>query len=178
MANTKPPTEEITSDIVIRFQYSPQLLQAAHLLHYRTFFPLRGRALLLVGVVVIVCGAVLLLVPVVNAWMGPALLVYGLALIGFHYYYFATMGRRVYRRLQEYHEPFEVRIGEQGITLNLNRQDINIPWNRFVKSASDDQYTLLYPNDKAFFVFPRRFFAPGDYERFRQRVEQQLRKPD
>ncbi|MCS6916780.1 MAG: YcxB family protein [Chitinophagales bacterium] len=160
--------------IVIRFQYTPHVLQAAHQLHYRTFFPLKGRVLLLVGAVVVVCGMVLTVLPGVQAWLGPALLAYGLLLILFHYYYFSTIGRRVYKRLQEYRQPMEFRITPQRITLLAQNHSVDIPWHHFRKAASNAEFTLLYPNDKTFFIFPRSSFPPGDYERFQSWVQQNL----
>jgi hypothetical protein len=99
----------------LTFQYSPQLLQKAHELHFRKFFPFQGRLPLILGVLAIWAGLLLLLIlgKEGNKLISVSLLVFGVLSIGLYYWMMKTLGKRVYKKLKTYHDPMMIDVGKE-----------------------------------------------------------------
>ncbi len=155
----------------IVFQYTPELLQQAHRLHYRHFFPFRGNILLVMGFFSVLSGLFVLYTMTQHAkWMALVLVLFGIALMIFHVFHFRHLGERVYRKLSRYHQPMLIEISEEKIQLWVQGQEVTIHWSEIKKAVSSQDLTLLYPNDHVFFIFPRKLFTPDDYAHFCQLV--------
>jgi hypothetical protein len=163
--------------LTIQFQYTPEILQRAHELHYKKFFPLQGRLLLFLGLLSAWAGILLLIAgDGNNLWYGLPLILYGLFAVGSHYYMRRSIGKRAYAKLSAYHGILDIEISEANVSITVSHHRNEIPWADFKKALVTDEMVLLYPNDKVFFIFPKNRFAGTDYGDFIEMVERKIPK--
>ena len=162
--------------MTVTFRYTPQLLQRAHELHYKKFFPLRGRAILFLGLFSMASGIVLLFAKEVSYWLSIPLIIYGVTAVAIHYYHLRTLGKRAYKKLKEYHDPFTMTIDDEVVGLAIHGQAYSIPWSDLAKALVSDEMVLLYPNDSMFFIFPKSQFRREEYDAFREMVRKKIEK--
>lgn len=70
----------------------------------------------------------------------------------------------------------EYRIDEAGLHARSDLGTTEIPWDHLRKWKENKRLILLYPTDATYFLFPRRLFAPADWEEFRGLAAQHLKK--
>ena len=70
----------------------------------------------------------------------------------------------------------EYRIDEAGLLVQSDLGTTKIPWDHLHKWKENRRLILLYPTDAAYFLFPRRLFAPAEWEEFRALAAQHLKK--
>ena len=164
--------------LTIQFQYTPQLLQRAHELHYKKFFPLRGKVILILGILSAWSGLLLLLVKGggKNLWYSVPLIIYGVVAVILHFYTNRTIGKRAFKKLKDYHDPFTMRIDESGVEISIGEQPYALQWDKIQKALLTDEMILLYPNDKVFFIFPEENFTPQDFSDFRIMAKERVSK--
>ena len=164
--------------MIIQFQYTPSILQLAHELHYKKFFPLRGKIILIFGILSAWAGLLLLLVKGGgnNLWYSVPLIVYGVIAVVLHFYTNRTIGKRAFKKLKEYHNPFTIKIDEEGIEISIHAQPYSLPWNKILKALITEEMILLYPSDKVFFIFPKENFSGNEYEDFAKTVSEKVEK--
>ena len=69
----------------------------------------------------------------------------------------------------------EYRIDEAGLHVQSDLGTTEIPWDHLRKWKENKRLILLYPTDAAYFLFPRRRFAPAEWEEFRALAAQHLK---
>ncbi|MFI5135145.1 MAG: YcxB family protein [Chitinophagales bacterium] len=164
--------------MIIQFQYTPALLQRAHELHYKKFFPLQGRLLLFLGLLSAWAGLLLLLVKGggINLWFSIPLIVYGIVAITSNFFMTKTIGKRTYKKLADYHDPMTIEIDDEKISISIRDAVNEIPWSNFTKALITDEMILLYPSDKVFFIFPKKNFSGDEYAGFCELVKTKIEK--
>jgi len=164
--------------MTITFKYTPQLLQRAHELHYKKFFPLRGKIILILGLLAVWAGLLLALVKGGgnNLWYSVPLITYGVVAIAIHFYITKTIGKRAIKKLKDYQDPFSITIGEDGLTIEIKAKQYEVPWGNFKKALIADELILLYPNDSVFFIFPRENFSENEFDEFKRQVQEKIQK--
>ncbi len=162
----------------ITFKYTPELLQRAHELHYKKFFPLRGKIILILGLFSVWAGILLLLVKGGgnNLWYSVPLIVYGLIAVIIHFYIARTIGRRAFKKLKDYHNPFSILIKDEGLTIEIMGNEYPVPWQDIKKALITPELILLYPSDAVFFIFPKENFSAHDFESFSKLVQENNEK--
>ena len=162
----------------LTFQYSPQLLQKAHELHFRKFFPFQGRLPLILGVLAIWAGLLLLLIlgKEGNKLISVSLLVFGVLSIGLYYWMMKTLGKRVYKKLKTYHDPMMIDVGKEKIDLTIKDVTYEMPWADIKKAVVTADIILLYPTERMFYIFPEKNFQPGDFPEFEKLVREKAGK--
>ena len=70
----------------------------------------------------------------------------------------------------------EYRIDETGLHAQSDLGTTEIPWDHLHKWKENRRLILLYPTDATYFLFPRRLFAPADWEEFRALAAKHLKK--
>lgn len=167
----------LNSSFNIPFQYSPEILQRAHELHYKKFFPLKGRLLLFLGILSAWAGLLLLVAGGgKNLWYGVPLMLYGAFAVTGHFYLGRNIGKRAYAKLKAYHGPMQMEIGEQEVVITVDDNRNAIPWSAFIKALIADEMVLLYPNEKVFFIFPKNRFEHEGYAAFTDLVKSKIAK--
>jgi len=162
----------------ITFHYTPQLLQRAHELHYKKFFPLRGKIILYLGLLAAWAGILLSLVKGGgrNLWYSVPLIVYGVVAVILHFYISKTIGRRAFKKLKDYHEPFSISVNEEGLIIEIKMKQYEVPWDNLKKALIADELILLYPNDAVFFIFPKENFSGNEFDEFEMIVKEKVGK--
>jgi hypothetical protein len=163
--------------LTIQFQYTPEILQRAHELHYRKFLPLRGKLLLFLGLLSAWAGVLLLIASQgKNLWYGIPLVIYGVFAVASHFYMKRNIGQRAFTKLSDYHDPMTIEIDEDLVAITIRDHRNEIPWADLKKGIITDQMILLYPNDKVFFIFPKERFSGDDYSDFTALVKRKIEK--
>jgi len=164
--------------MTITFKYTPQLLQKAHELHYKKFFPLRGKIILILGLLAAWAGLLLALVKGGgnNLWYSVPLILYGLIAIAIHFYMTKTIGKRSFNKLKDYQDPFSISVNEEGLIIEIKAKQYEVPWSNFKKALIADELILLYPSDAVFFIFPRGNFTGGEFDKFKAQVQEKIQK--
>ena len=70
----------------------------------------------------------------------------------------------------------DYRIDEAGLHVQSDLGTTEIPWDHLRKWKENKRLILLYPTDATYFLFPRRLFAPAEWEAFRALAAQHLKK--
>ncbi len=109
-----------------------------------------------------------------NRFLSFSLLLSGLLVIGIYYRLMKTTGTRVYRRLKDYHEPFDISVNDESIHLSVHENTYDMPWTELKKALIATDMILLYPSEKMFYIFPKENFSEGDYAVFETMVRQKI----
>lgn len=88
-----------------------------------------------------------------------------------HFIMMRNMGKRAFKRLSKYKEPFYFTIDENGFSMKYEEAENYFQWNELSRAALSDKMILLYPTDKMFFIFPRADFSENDFDLFSSRVK-------
>lgn len=162
--------------MLIHFQYSPAILQRAHTLHYKKFFLFQSRLPLLMGFLAIWAGLLLFLIlgKDGNRFLSLSLLLSGILVIGIYYRLMKTTGSRVYKRLQDYHDPFVITVNPASILLSIRENTYEMPWAEIKKAIIATDIILLYPSERMFYIFPKENFADDDYAAFESMVREKI----
>jgi len=111
-----------------------------------------------------------------NLWYSVPLIIYGVVAVILHFYTNRTIGKRAFKKLRDYHDPFTMRIDESGVEISIGDQPYALPWDKIQKALLTDEMILLYPNDKVFFIFPKDNFTPQDFSDFRIMAKERVSK--
>lgn len=147
----------------INIQYSDKDLQEAYKIHYTKIYPLGSRLLLIIGVIALFFGVALFTYSYFSLsftnWFALFLVAYGIVVILFFYWRFATMGKRIFKKMPDFKNPYEYTFSEKGIkSVNANVNSEN-RWEYYIRSVVTDNIIMLYPNKLKFNFFSRRHFT-------------------
>ena len=162
--------------MLITFQYSPRILQQAHELHYKKFFQFQSRLPMILGFLSIWAGLLLFLIlgKDGNKFLSISLVAFGLIAIAIYYWMMKTIGKRVYKKLTGYRDPFVIDINPQNINMTVRETSYEIPWEDVKKALIAPELILLYPTDRMFYIFPKNNFEGNEFEGFEQLVRRKV----
>ena len=162
--------------MTITFQYTPQILQRAHELHYKKFFQWQSRLPMVLGFMAIWAGLLLFLIlgKEGNRFLSFSLIIFGIVAIAIYYRMLKTTGNRVYKRLKDYHDPITVTINDETIDLNIHDQLYEMPWADITKAIVTDDIVLLYPSESMFYIFPAKNFKEEDFAGFGEMIRSKV----
>lgn len=162
--------------MLITFQYTPRILQRAHELHYKKFFQFQSRLPMILGFLSIWAGLLLFLIlgKDGNKFLSISLVAFGLIAIAVYYWMMKTIGKRVYKKLTGYRDPFEIDINPQSINMTIRQTSYAIPWEDVTKAVIAPDVILLYPTDRMFYIFPKNNFDGNEFEGFAQLVMEKV----
>lgn len=78
--------------------------------------------------------------------------------------------RRTYARDHRFEHQITADISEDGIHFDSAMANSNVKWALFLRLLESDQIFLLYQSRRLFNMFPKRAFAPGEADQFRELV--------
>jgi len=164
--------------MTITFKYTPQLLQLAHELHYKKFLPLRGKIILILGLLSLWAGLLLLLVKGSGSglWYSVPLIAYGVIAVIIHFYISKTIGKRAYKKLTAYHDPFSISIDNEGLIIEIKTKQYELPWTDIKKALLTKDHIMLYPSDAVFFIFPAENFRGNEFAEFEELIREKVNK--
>lgn len=162
----------------ITIQYSAEDLQQAYQLHYRKGYPLRGRILLILGIVSLTLGVILLAYSYFwlqfTNWFAWFLFIYGILVMAFHFWRYYTMGKRVFKRMPDFRGPYHYTFSDEGIKADGEHLHSDNTWNYYIRSLVSEDMILLYPNKYRFNFFARRHFSGEQFETLKSWVRERV----
>lgn len=160
----------------ITFQYTPQVLQQAHEIHYKKFFQFQSRLPLILGFMAGWAGLLLLLIlgKEGNKFLSISLIFSGVIAIIIYFWMLKTIGKRVYKKIPQYHDPFMIAINDQLILMTIHGETFELPWESIKKAVVTNNNVLLYPTDRMFYIFPKRNFSNNEFEEFEELVRNKV----
>ena len=166
----------LTTSMEVTFQYTPKLLQRAHQLHYRKFFLFQSRRPVILGFMAIWAGVLLYLILGENGnkFLSLSLVVFGVMAIGIYFWMIRTIGKRVYKKLKNYHEPIPMQIGDESILMTIGGETYEMPWIDIKKAVINNGLILLYPTERVFYIFYKDHFKEGQFDQFEEWVRQRV----
>jgi len=160
--------------INVEIQYTPEDLQIGYTLHFKKLYPIRSKMLIVFGVLLIVLGVLMIVLKSVfnNAnWLPVFYIVFGATTTIYHFWQYGTMGKRIYKKLPDFQQPFDYTISDDGIATKSTSMSSDVKWDHYKKAVITDDILLLYPNKFRFNLFPKRFFKENDFELLKNKIE-------
>ena len=161
--------------IAIRHDVRPEDYRRAAFLHLRPrpVFGVAGILMLtLVGLVL----ALKIRSP--DPWNISTFMLVG-CLVYFAVYFFVVIPRLATKQFKQNRflaHVAEFRIDGAGLRSQSDLGSMEIPWDHLHKWKESRRLILLYPTDATYLIFPRRLFAPAEWEEFRALTAQHLKK--
>jgi uncharacterized membrane protein len=131
-------------------------------------------------------------------WIGASVLVmqvvylvvkphrdFGVVVIGFLVgLYFLYCGlalpryfRRAYQKDHRFKHDFTAEISDQGIHLVTPFSEAQMKWNSFVRFLESNDIFMVFIAQWSFILFPKRAFAPGGADEFRELLQRNIAPP-
>ncbi|MEI6764704.1 MAG: YcxB family protein [Bacteroidota bacterium] len=163
--------DQITTEI----QYTPEELQHSYQVHYRKMHPFRSRILMLLGILSFMLGVGFMIYTYVRAsetnWFAWFLIVYGIVVIIYYYYMYVTMGKRMFRKMPDFHTPFKYTFTPEGMSVRGKNISTDSRWAHFQSYYFTDDLIVIYPNKYRFNFFPKSHFTAEEYDQLKQWIE-------
>jgi hypothetical protein len=156
--------------INLTIQYSHEDLQASYMLYYSHYYPVRSRLLLILGISIFALSVLMLVIShggfmddPIYEYPGWFLLFYGIAVIAFHLWRMKTLGRRLFKKMPEFHSPYNITFSNKGIVTKgaLISSDVN--WSYYTDTAITPELILLFHSKLKFNMYPKRFFSDDEF---------------
>ncbi len=162
--------------IQITFKYTPENLQEAYLLHYKKNFPLGGRMMLYLGIMLVWTGLLLVLISRNEGRqvLNYSFVTYGILIIIIHTWVMNTLGKRTYKKLKGYQDPINISVSEQEILMKTEKGESRIGWENLQQAVISDSIVLLYPAKSSFYLFPKKDFRGEDFTGFQNLVKEKI----
>lgn len=90
-------------------------------------------------------------------------ILYGLSLVGFHFWQQKTLGARMFKRFPEFHEPFHLLFTDQMLVLSSPKVSTTMHFSQYQKIYSNDHVLVLYMDSQKFHILPKRIFNDKQY---------------
>jgi hypothetical protein len=132
----------------------------------RRAMPWTGGLLLILAILFAVGPQRNLNLALVNVAIGTYLLYCGFAI---HRYF-----RRAYRKDQRFQYDFTLDASEEGIHVVTPTSESEMKWATFVRYLESDKIFMLFIADLLFIVVPKRAFASGEVDQFRDLLRRNL----
>jgi len=131
----------------------------------RRTMPWMGGLILLLSIVIL-SPRVDLIVSVPSALMGAYFLYCGFALRRFF--------RKQYRKDQRYKHEITADISEDGVHVVTPSADTQLKWSAIVRFLESDKIFMFFYAEWSFSVVPKRAFAPGEIDPFRDMLHRKI----
>lgn len=170
-------TFDIQSMINARLIYTPENLQKAFSVHTRKVFPVRGRILLYLGLLLVWTGLLLWLINFTQQ-VKPAYLFYivaGLIFIGVHFITLKNLGKQAFKQLKhraslEYHFAFN----DTGLTIQAQNTQQFFEWGNIQKAVLLKDIVMLYPSKQMFYFVQEGNITEGSFSELHNLVQSKV----
>ena len=85
--------------------------------------------------------------------------------------------RRIFRQQKSMQREFTMRFDETGHYAKNETTESSTPWSDFPQWKENKHLFLIYISDPLFICLPKRLFAPGDSDRFRELIAEHIGEP-
>ena len=148
--------------IKVEMKYSKANLQKAFSIHYQKSFPVRGKVLLWLGILLIWTGIMLSIVNNDKAHIAINIsyIIAGFVFIGVHYFLMRNIGNFTYKRIKNPDQSFSFYLTQDIIKMIAGKKEYTIAWEDIYKSIIEKDIILLYVSKTQFYFFPKENFIP------------------
>ena len=162
------------SDMEVEFRIS----EADYVNASRLYWRLRPGLVLRLALIAVIIVLGSLLMPsllqsaVLGGLIGAAVaIVLGRSLFG------PWQARRHYRKYPAMHEPFRIALKEEGVELSTPDADGLVKWDKILKWRQNDDYLLLFPMPRLFYIIPKSISEHGfDFARLETQLQSKVGK--
>lgn len=115
--------------------------------------------------------ALQVLVLIIGADVNKAVVAFGF-LLGAYFLYCGGFAlrrffRNAYRKDQRFQQEFTTEASDAGVHMESPTEDSHMKWQSFTRYLESEQSFLLFQADWIFNIIPKRAFAPGEADQFR-----------
>ncbi len=82
--------------------------------------------------------------------------------------------KKAYAKTEAFRRELTAEVRDDGIAMSTSVAESVTKWPAFIRYTEGDGIFLLYLQPKIFFMFPKRIFAPGEEEQFREVIRQKI----
>lgn len=163
-----------------QIQFQAPDLQTAYALHYKKRYPWRSRFLLFLGYGIVILGMIFFMPSLwanggfLQDWFIFFFIGYGLLLVIVHYFFWLTMGKRMFKKLQDFHKPYTFIFDEQKLFVQGDGAQGFMEWGQYKEALVSENCILLYVNDILFHIVMRRFFTDQEWQKITDLVKQKF----
>ena len=167
--------EPITVDI----KYSSEDLQKSYELHYKVFYPIMSKLVLILGILLSFIGLLLLFInhfsyDTNSSWLGWFYIVLGGLAVAYHFWKIKTMGKKMFNRMPDFQAPHKMIINDSGINAKSTTVSSEAKWEHYQKAVLSNEMILLYINPFRFNIFPKKNFKENDFEKLKGTVKARI----
>lgn len=152
--------------VTIRMKYTPENLQKAFELHYQKMYPIRGRLMQILGIMLLVVGIMLWII----YWNQEQritqyiYIVAGILLLTAHTIFMRKLGSMTFSRMQSPEQSFDFVISDNGVDMLTSRGTYSIDWEKIEQAIVTKDLIMLYISKMQFYFLPKDSFASeSDY---------------
>ncbi|MBI4931741.1 MAG: YcxB family protein [Bacteroidetes bacterium] len=159
--------------IVLDIKYSPEDLQKSYELHYKVYYPVRSKLLLILGILLIVVGGLLFFIDYIrqeSEWLSWFYIVLGGLSVVYHFWKISTMGKKMFRRMPDFQASHNFIINDAGVNGKSATMSSEVKWEHYKEAVLASEMILLYINPFRFNIFPKKFFKNGEFEKLKEIV--------
>lgn len=168
-----PDQKSLKKEAQASFFYQPEDLQIAYKLHFTQVSLWRKNMMLILGLSSAALGLYFLFTTGSerNQIFLIFLVVYGAGMVLFHFWYHATLGQRVYKKIPEMQLEHDMSFDENHIRVSNTKVASDLKWNQYILALRSDHVTLLYVSPAMFHILPQRVLPRKQYDRLLQIIE-------
>lgn len=114
------------------------------------------------GIIGTAAGALLLIVYISN--MQPVYLVAGLIIILYNPVALYISAMKQVRLNPAYRQPMHYVLDDEGVTVTLGEESLNVEWDKMYRARSTNQSIILYTGPKSAWIFPKHDLGQKRYD--------------
>lgn len=152
--------------------------EADYLQAMRLFSKLSARSIVIVLFGALILVALVILGSVDVRRFAIADLIWAAAvLLLYRYVLLPIFAWRDYKKYKAIHQEFELELFDEGLNMASSNGQWLVRWDQMLKWRKNDQFILIYPLPRLFYIVPKRFSEQGlDVQLLRQKLLQHLGK--
>jgi hypothetical protein len=156
------------NSFTIHIQYTPEELHAAYKIHNKKVYPIGSKMLLILGLISILIGAGLLIYSYLSLaftnWFAWFLIFYGVTVIIFYFWRANNMGKRMFKKMPDFAQPFEFTFSEKGVRIISANANSENSWSYYNNYIITPDLILIYPNKFRFNFFAKEHFTEEQFK--------------
>ncbi len=159
-------------------QYTPEDLQLGYSLHLKKMYLFRSKLLLLFGVAIILLGFILVILQSIISqinWFSWGFIIYGIFILLFYKWKFSIMGKSAFKKLTNFHYPFEFTISEDKVMTVGKSTTSESKWEHYQLAIVTEKIILLYPNKLIFVILPKQYFSDAEFSTLVKWVKEKVK---
>lgn len=165
--------------IAARMNYTVTNLQLAFKTHTTKVFPVRGRILLFLGLLLVWTGLILWLINITQA-VKPAYVFYiiaGIIFIIVHYFTMHNLGKQAFRKLKDRSDiQYQFTFNNEGFNIQAQQSGQKYLWSQVDKALLSEKILMIYVSKQTFYFLLPEHITQGSFTDLCELVQNNVRK--